>query len=96
MARTLICLSVVAVLLGGCISVHESKQAAGAKPTATYVDTGTPESAQMLQRMILLQFTEVSRVGGIRKIDSAYCALPARVDVVRNSEWRAGDDVETV
>ncbi len=94
MARSLAFLAVAAVLLGGCISVHETQRVCDEPMGTTYtesVDVKGP--AQVLRHVVLFQFKEGTGAEDIRKIENAFNALPSKIDQIYGFEW--GTDVST-
>lgn len=92
MARNAALLAMLAVLLGGCISVHETQRVADQPSGTTYVDTVEVKSpVRVLRHVVLLQFKEGTDAADIRKIENAFNALPSKVGTIYGFEW--GTDV---
>jgi len=94
MARYLASLAAAAVLLGGCISVHETQRVCDEPSGATCVQTiETKAPARVLRHVVLFQFQEGTPVAEIRKVENAFNALPSKISQIYAFEW--GTDVST-
>jgi len=94
MVRNLVCLAVLSVLLGGCICVHETKRVCDESDgLACPMAAATESPVQVLRHVVLFQFKEGTSAEDIRKIESAFSALPSKIDVIYGFEW--GTDVST-
>ena len=90
MARNAVYLVVVAVLLGGCVHVQETKRVYDddkAIPPAQ----AAPAPTQVMRHVVLLKFKEGTDAADVRKIENAFRALPSKVDAIYDFEW--GTDV---
>ncbi|HON92681.1 MAG TPA: Dabb family protein [Sedimentisphaerales bacterium] len=94
MARNLASLAALAILLGGCISVHETQRVCdypvGAPCAAT---VGVKGPARVLRHVVLFQFKDGTSAAEIRKIENAFSALPSKISQIYRFEW--GTDVST-
>jgi len=94
MLRNLVCLAVLSVLLGGCIYVEETKRVCDESDGSTCpMAVAADASTQVLRHVVLFQFKEGTSAEEIRKIESAFSALPSKIDVIYGFEW--GTDVST-
>ena len=86
MLRKLLCVVPWAIFLAGCISVHETKHM---PPGGTVLEVPKPakEPAQVLRHVVLFKFKEDTTKEQIRKTESAFCALPGKIHVIRDFEW---------
>ena len=90
MVRNFLCLAAGAVLLAGCISVHETKHVTETKPV-----TSTPKAAApVLRHVVLFKFKDGTTAEQIRQIEQAFCALPGKIDAIRDFEWGTDVSVE--
>ncbi len=92
MIRSLVSWAVLAALLGGCISVHETRRVRDEPARATYtqtVEVKTP--AQVLRHVVLIQFEEGTSAADIRRVENAFSALASKIDAIHDYEW--GTDV---
>lgn len=95
MVRNLAFLAVLAVLLGGCISVHETQRVCDEPSDAAYTETVEVEGpAQVLRHVVLFRFNEGTGAEDIRKIENAFSALPSKIDAVYDFEWGTDVSVE--
>jgi len=92
MARNLVCLMVGAVLIGGCISVHETQRVCEEPPSPALASPKAPR--QLLRHVVLFKFKEGTSAGDIRKIENAFCALPSKIDAIYDYEWGTDVSVE--
>lgn len=94
MARNLASLAALAILLGGCISVHETQRVCDEPADTTYTQTVQAKGpARVLRHVVLFQFKEGAGAEEIRKIENAFNALPSKIDQIYGFEW--GTDVST-
>ena len=95
MVRNLMGLAVTAVLLGGCVCVHETERVCddGSSSICTEaVQVKTPVS--VLRHVVLFQFKEGTTPAEIRKIENAFSALPSKIDAIYGFEWGTDVSVE--
>ncbi|MEN6429213.1 MAG: Dabb family protein [Phycisphaerales bacterium] len=97
MIRNLVCLAAMAVVLGGCIYVEETKRVcdesdSSACPMAVAADA----PIQVLRHVVLFQFKEGTSAEDIRKIENAFSALPSKIDVICGFEWGTDVSVENL
>jgi hypothetical protein len=94
MVRNIVSLAALAILLGGCISVHETQRVSDEPTGTTYTQTIDAKGpARVLRHVVLFQFKEGTGAEEIRKIENAFNALPSKIDQVYAFEW--GTDVST-
>ena len=91
MVRNLLFLAVACFLLGGCISVHETKRVCEEEQ---YVEIEADAPAQVLRHVVLFKFKDAATAEDVRKIESAFCALPTRIDTIYDFEWGTDVSVE--
>jgi hypothetical protein len=90
----MVSLAVVAILLGGCISVHETQRVCDEPSGPAYTQTVEAKSpARVLRHVVLFQFEEGTSAEDIRKIENAFNSLPSKIDQIYEFEW--GTDVST-
>ena len=92
MVRNLFVLAAAAVVVGGCISVHETKRVC--EDETSYADVEAKAPIQVLRHVVLFKFNEGTSAGDIRKIESAFCALPTKIDAIYDFEWGTDVSVE--
>lgn len=92
MARNLVCLIVTIVLLGGCVSVHETKRVCEEPTTPALACPKAP--TQVLRHVVLFKFKEGTSAADIRKIEQAFCALPSKIEAIHDFEWGTDVSVE--
>jgi hypothetical protein len=94
MARNMLSLAIVAILLGGCINVHETQRVCDEPSDTSYTETVEVKApARVLRHVVLFQFKEGTGAEEIRKIENAFNALPSKIDQIYGFEW--GTDVST-
>ena len=86
MMRNLLYLAVGAIVLTGCVSVHESRHVTE-KKTAQ-------EPARVLRHVVLFKFKDGTTDERVRQIEEAFCALPGKVDTIHDLEWGTDVSVE--
>ena len=57
-------------------------------------ETAANEEIRQLRHVILFEFTESSTPDDIRRIEEAFAALPAQIDVIRDFEWGINNSPE--
>ncbi len=91
MIRNFSYLAVGLVVLGGCISVHETKHVTQTEPAAM----GKPDAAApVLRHVVLFKFKDGTTAEQVRQIEQAFCALPGKIDAIRDFEWGTDVSVE--
>ena len=88
MVRTVLCLAAGAILFTGCVSVHATKHIEEDRPAAA--------PAQLLRHVVLLKFKDDATAEQIRQIESAFRALPGKVDAIHDLEWGTDVSVENL
>ena len=96
MARNLVFLMIVAVLLGGCVHVQETKRVCEEPASCSYVQAPAPAPAQVLRHVVLLKFKEGTSTADIRKVENAFSALPSKIDAIYDYEWGTDVSVENL
>ncbi len=91
MTRTVLYLVIGAVLISGCISVHETKRVDDKRPCPEKVE---PRPCQLLRHVVLLKLKDESSAEDIKKIENAFAALPSKVDAIYDFEWGTDVSVE--
>jgi hypothetical protein len=77
-------------VLSGCINVHETKRVC--EEEQAYVAARGP--AQLLRHVVLFKFKDGTSAADVRKIENAFCALPARIEAIYDFEWGTDVSVE--
>jgi Stress responsive A/B Barrel Domain len=88
MTKRILCLSLVVTALGGCIMVGAGKNSVSADIEAT-----EEAPVQVLRHLVLFRFKEDATVEQIKAVETAFCALPSKIDTIYDYEW--GTDVST-
>lgn len=90
MFRNVLYLIIGIIFLAGCISVHETKHTLPGE--AARLEAPKPAKApQVLRHVVLFKFKDDTTKEQITKIESAFCALPGKINVIHDFEW--GTDV---
>ena len=90
MFRKFLCIAVGAIILTGCVSVHETKHVTEKKPTVANNDT--PD--HLLRHVVLFKFKDDTTDEQIKEIERAFCALPDKIDAIYDFEWGTDVSVE--
>lgn len=93
MIRKALFLVVVAVLLGGCISVQETKRVYDDEQ-ASSCPMAEAKPNQVLRHVVMFKFKEGTDPADIRAIENAFRALPSKIDAIYNFEWGTDVSVE--
>ena len=86
MIRNLLCLAAGAIILTGCIHVHETKHITE--------DKSAKAPARLLRHVVLFKFKDSSTDEQVKQIEDAFCALPDKVDAIYDLEWGTDVSVE--
>ncbi len=92
MIRNVLYLAVGAVLLTGCIAVHETKHTDENGAALTCVK----KPAQVLRHVVLFKFKDDATPAQIRKVENAFAALPSKADAIYDLEWGTDVSVENL
>jgi len=91
MFKNLLCLAAGAIILAGCVSVHETKHVTEEKPAAaSHVEI--PD--RLLRHVVLFKFKDETTDEQVGQIERAFCALPDKVDAIYDFEWGTDVSVE--
>jgi hypothetical protein len=93
MMRNLLCLVAGVIILAGCVSVHETKHTTENKPDAI-VRAEAP--AKVLRHVVLFKFKHGTTDEQVKQIESAFCALPDKIDAIYDLEWGTDVSVENL
>ncbi|MGB2866143.1 MAG: Dabb family protein [Sedimentisphaerales bacterium] len=91
MIRNFLCLAAGAIILAGCVSVHETKHTTEDKPAAA---SNAEVPGQVLRHVVLFKFKDSSTDEQVGQIENAFCALPDKVDAIYDFEWGTDVSVE--
>ena len=95
MIRGFLCVMAVMVSLAGCICVHET-ETIRERPIAASTHATGRQPAQLLHHVVLMKFKEGTSAEQIRKIESAFCALPGKISAIYDLEWGTDVSVENL
>ena len=90
MLRNFLYLAVGAIVLAGCVSVHKTERVTEDTPPCIV------KPAQVLRHVVLFKFKDDATKEQIRQIESAFCALPGKVDAIYDFEWGTDVSVENL
>ena len=93
MIRNFLCLATVAVILAGCVHVHETKHITEGKAASA---SHAKVPARLLRHVVLFKFKEDATDEQVKQIESAFCALPDKVDTIYDFEWGTDVSVENL
>jgi len=93
MIRIFLCLAAGAIILAGCISVHETKHVTEGKPAAAS-HAEVPD--RVLRHVVLFKFKDGISEEQVEQIERAFCALPDKVDTIYDFEWGTDVSVENL
>lgn len=94
MARNVLYLVLGAVILSGCFSVSKSTRISGDLEQETHVAGFARAPVQVLRHVVLFKFKEGTTNKQIREIETAFCALPSKIDAIHDYEWGTNVSVE--
>jgi len=90
MCRSLVPVLVAAIVLSGCVSVHQT-----GRTCRTQSQVGQP-STRVLRHVVLFRFKQGTSAEQIRKIEDAFCALPGKIKAICGFEWGTDVSVENL
>ena len=93
MVRICLCLAAGAIILGGCVSVHETKHVTEGKPAAA---SNAEVPSRVLRHVVLFKFKDGTGEEQVEQIERAFCALPDKVDAIYDFEWGTYVSVENL
>lgn len=93
MIRKFLYLTAGAILLAGCVHVHESKRITENKPAAA---SHAEVPARLLRHVVLFKFKDGTTDAQIGQIERAFCALPGKIDAIYDFEWGTDVSVENL
>jgi len=88
MTKRMLCVALVMTALAGCVVVG-----AGKNSVRTDIEATEEGPVQVLRHVVLFRFKEDATVEQIKAVETAFCALPSKIDVIHDYEW--GTDVST-
>jgi hypothetical protein len=86
MIRKFLYLFVVAVILAGCVSVHETRHVTEEK--------AVKQPDRLLRHVVLFKFKDTTTEEQVGKIVDAFCALPDKISTIHDLEWGTNVSVE--
>jgi hypothetical protein len=89
MMRNLLCLSVCAILLTGCVCVQSTECPGKCKAPATCERANKP--ARILRHVVLFKLKDGTTEEQIKNIENDSCAMSGKIDEIYDYEW--GTDV---
>jgi hypothetical protein len=96
MIRSFVCLAVGAILLTGCVAVHETKHTADCELAEDCPMLHAHKPAQVLRHVVLFKFKDDATPADVRKIENAFAALPSKVEFIYDLEWGTDVSVENL
>ncbi len=93
MIRNLVCLTALSAPVGGCLIVDEER-VCDERSAPVHARPAPRQPVRVLRHVVLFQFNEGTGAEDIRKIESAFSALPSKIDVVYDFEWGTDVSVE--
>ncbi|MBN1361188.1 MAG: Dabb family protein [Sedimentisphaerales bacterium] len=94
MARNVVCYMALVLAVAGCINVQETKRVYDDKAALTYAPARRP--SQVLRHVVLLKFNEGTSAADIRTAQTAFRALPSKIDAIYDFEWGTDVSVENL
>jgi hypothetical protein len=82
MVRKILYIVAVGALLSGCISVHTTEFSAEKEP------------CRVLRHVVLFKFKDGTKPEDVRRIETAFAALPGKIDAIHDFEWGTDVSVE--
>ena len=96
MVRNFLSLVIVAILLTGCVSVHETKHIQESDSKDMSMTSKPAEPSRVLRHVVLFRFKEETSAEQIRKMENAFGAMPDKIDAIYDFEWGTDVSVENL
>jgi hypothetical protein len=93
MIRNFLCLAAGAIILAGCVSVHETKHVTESKSAAA---SNAEVPGRVLRHVVLFKFKDGTGEEQVGQIERAFCALSDKVDAIYDFEWGTDISVENL
>jgi len=93
MIGKILCLAAGAIILGGCVSVHETRHVTEDNHAAA---SNTEAPGRLLRHVVLFKFKDGTAEEQVGQIERAFCALPDKVDLIYDLEWGTDVSVENL
>jgi hypothetical protein len=94
MIRNLLYMATGVIILAGCVSVHKTEHVAEQRPATAKIAEPAKKPAQMLRHVVMFKFKEGTTKEQIKNIETAFCALPSKIDAIYDFEWGTDVSVE--
>ena len=92
MLKNLLCCAVVAIICAGCCCNKAGKSCPMSKPECQ--KACAKECPKMLRHVLLLKFKEGTTPEKIKEVETAFAALPGKIDAIKCYEWGTNISVE--
>lgn len=96
MIRNFVYLAVGSILLAGCLAVHSTEHTKECELAEDCPLARMKKPAQVLRHVVLFKFKDDATPAQIRKVESAFAALPSKVDAIYDLEWGTDVSVENL
>ena len=93
MIRNILHLAVGAILLAGCVTVHETRPIPDRKRVT---EIQIQDSGRLLRHVVLFKFKDDTTDEQVRKIERAFCVLPAKIPEIHDFAWGTDVSVENL
>ena len=93
MIRNFLCLAAGAIILGGCVSVHETRHVTENKSAAA---SNAEVPGRVLRHVVLFKFKDGTGEEQVGQIERAFSMLPDKVDPIYDFEWGTDVSVENL
>ncbi len=92
MRQTCLYLIIGATLLSGCVSVQKTERPCEQPAVCPLAQKDEP--CQVLRHVVLFKFKDDTSAAKVREIESAFAALPSKIDTICDFEWGTDVSVE--
>ena len=94
MLKNFIYLALGSILLTGCVSVHGNKAAKQNEHIEDCPHEHMNRPTQVLRHVVLFKFKDDATPAEVRKIETAFAALPSKIEQIYDFEWGTDVSVE--
>ena len=95
MNRNFLALILTAILITGCVAVHNTEQAKDGNP-AGVCPYKAARQKPVLRHVVLVKFKDGTTAEQIRQIENTFIAMPSKIDAIYDYEWGTDVSVENL
>ncbi len=94
MSRNVLYLVLGAILLSGCVSIHEKKTTRTAASPVACTHSHSAKPDKVLRHVVIFRFKDAATAEQIQEVEKAFAALPSKIPAIYDFEWGTDVSVE--